>query len=228
VQALYGINSILFYLFEKQPNAYTPQRMMACVRLAPMLGNTGLPTRLPTRWQLPNHSKGLRAISNMNEEKDNPSWPAFLIDLDLAFNEQRTEASGAPNKTGTKVFMSLGALYGDKHTFMHDLESFFWVLFWMCIHFNGPDDAERVVPEYEKWNFVSMNELFNIKSGIISEEDNFLRLANEHFTPYYQPLIGCVNQLRNVVFPDGKRARNENERLYSQMREVLREGRQDL
>jgi len=112
--------------------------------------------------------------------------------------------------------MSLGALYGDKHTFMHDLESFFWVLFWMCIHFNGPDDAEMVVAKFEKWNFVSMDELFDIKSGIISEEDNFLRLANERFTPYYQPLIDCVNQLRKVVFPDGKRARNPNERLYSQ------------
>jgi len=40
---------ILFYQFEKQSNTYIPQSMMACVRLAPMLGNIGLRTRLPTR-----------------------------------------------------------------------------------------------------------------------------------------------------------------------------------
>jgi Fungal protein kinase len=42
----------------------------------------------------------------MNEDKDGPCWQAFLIDLDLAFMEERTAESGAPNKTGTKVFMS--------------------------------------------------------------------------------------------------------------------------
>jgi hypothetical protein len=39
------------YLFEKQPNAYMPQSMMACVCLASMLGNTDLRTLLPTQWQ---------------------------------------------------------------------------------------------------------------------------------------------------------------------------------
>lgn len=53
----------------------------------------------------------------------------FLIDLDLAVKTDRENASGAPSKTGTKVFMAIGALYGEDHNFMHDLESFFWVLF---------------------------------------------------------------------------------------------------
>jgi hypothetical protein len=50
-ELLYGINTILVYLFEKQHNAYISQSMTACIRLAPMLGNTGLPTWLPIRWQ---------------------------------------------------------------------------------------------------------------------------------------------------------------------------------
>ena len=50
----------------------------------------------------------------------------FLIDLDLAIRLDWQTASGAPSKTGTKVFMAIGTLYGDKdHSFMHDLESFF-------------------------------------------------------------------------------------------------------
>jgi hypothetical protein len=53
----------------------------------------------------------------------------FLIDLDLAVKEQRISASGAKGKTGTRAFMAIGTLLGEQHSFMHDLESFFWVLF---------------------------------------------------------------------------------------------------
>src|SRR2546423_7225316 len=63
----------------------------------------------------------------MNEEEDNPSWRSFLIDLDLAIKEQRQGPSGADGKTGTKVFMAIGVLRGEKHSYMHDYESFFWV-----------------------------------------------------------------------------------------------------
>ena len=84
----------------------------------------------------------------LNEE-GNPSWPAFLIDLDLALKEQREQASGAKSKTGTRAFMAIGLLLGEKHSFMHDLESFFWVLFWICIHYDGLS-ASRVVREFEK------------------------------------------------------------------------------
>ena len=42
----------------------------------------------------------------MNEEKGNPSWPSFLIDLDLAIMEKREKPSRAPNKTGTRAFIA--------------------------------------------------------------------------------------------------------------------------
>ncbi|EDN02592.1 predicted protein [Histoplasma mississippiense (nom. inval.)] len=56
----------------------------------------------------------------VNEDKDNPSWPAFLIDLDLAIKLERDGSSGARGKTGTRAFMAIGVLYGEKHCFMHD------------------------------------------------------------------------------------------------------------
>jgi hypothetical protein len=79
----------------------------------------------------------------MNEEKDNPSWPSFIIDLDLAIRKNQENFSGALSKTGTRAFMVIGALYGEEHTFMHDLESFFWVLFWICIHYTGSGQAKE-------------------------------------------------------------------------------------
>ena len=93
----------------------------------------------------------------------------FLIDLDLAVKIDREEASGAPSKTGTKVFMAIGALYGEDHNFMHDLESFFWVLFWLCIHSTGLGGNRRT--EFDSWNFKNTEELAREKAGLVIEED---------------------------------------------------------
>lgn len=65
----------------------------------------------------------------MNEDDKNPSQAAFLVDFDLAIRLSRQGASGAKGKTGTRAFMAIGALLGEQHYFMHDLKSFFWVLF---------------------------------------------------------------------------------------------------
>jgi hypothetical protein len=66
-----------------------------------------------------------REISIGNVLLNGPEDDGFLIDLDLAAEVDGEQASGAPNKTGTKLVMVIGALHGDEHTFMHDLESFF-------------------------------------------------------------------------------------------------------
>jgi hypothetical protein len=157
----------------------------------------------------------------INEDKENPSLPSFLIDLDLAINEQRDGATGANGKTGTRAFMAIGSLLGENHSFMHDLESFFWVIFWICIHYEGPSNG-RVVARFDKWNFVDTEELADSKKGAISDEADFVRCANEYFTEYYRPLISCVNALRREVFPHGRRWLKEDAQLYDRMREILR------
>ena len=69
--------------------------------------------------------------------------------------------------------MAIGVLLGEKHSFMHDLESFFWVLFWICIHYNGPNEKGKVVSGFEKWNYVDMGELAKLKLGTVSDEEIF-------------------------------------------------------
>lgn len=164
----------------------------------------------------------------MNEEDDNPSWRAFLIDLDLAIKEQRENPSGARGKTGTRAFMAIGVLLDDeKHSFMHDLESFFWVLFWICIYYDGPN-KERVVPQFEKWNYIGTEELAKIKKGEVGDERDFLKAVEENFTLYFRPLIPYVNRLRRKVFPGGGRWRDLNPQLYLEIKEILRAARDDL
>lgn len=169
------------------------------------------------------------SINNLmiNEDHDNPSWPSFLIDLDLAIREQRKAASGAKGKTGTRAFMAIGALLGEQHSFMHDLESFFWVLFWICVHCDGPGEG-TVVAQFDKWNFADTEELAQLKKGLISDEADFLKAAEKHFTRYYQPMTRCVNELRKAMFPNGRRWEREDGGLYVRMRAILEEARQGL
>jgi hypothetical protein len=163
----------------------------------------------------------------VNEDEENSSWPAFLIDLDLAIKEEREQASGARGKTGTRAFMAIGVLLDDEqHSFMHDLESFFWVLFWICIHYDGRQ--ERVVPRFDKWNYLDAEELADSKKGVVVDERDFLKTAQTNFTSYYQPLIPYVNRLRRKVFPNGERWRDPSPQLYLDMKKILRAAQSEL
>ncbi|CAG5181461.1 uncharacterized protein ALTATR162_LOCUS9774 [Alternaria atra] len=164
----------------------------------------------------------------VNEDNDNPSWPAFLIDLDLAIKEQREKSSGARGKTGTRAFMAIGVLLDDEqHSYMHDLESFFWVLFWICIHYDGPQEV-RIVPRFDKWNYLDSEELAGAKKGVVDDERDFLKTAQTNFTPFYQPLLPYVNRLRRKVFPNGERWRSPNPQLYLDMKQILQVAQNEL
>ncbi|RFU72772.1 serine threonine- kinase sgk2 [Trichoderma arundinaceum] len=169
------------------------------------------------------------SINNLmvNEEEEDPSRRAFLIDLDLAIEERRTAASGAKGKTGTRAFMAIGVLYGEQHSYIHDLESFFWVLYWICVHYDGPGLSIGTT-DYERWNYMNDDQLATYKTGFISDERRFLQRAETHFTAYYRPLIPWVNRLRRAVFPNGKPREARDEGLYAVMKGILREARISL
>ncbi|KAH6646842.1 hypothetical protein BKA67DRAFT_525584 [Truncatella angustata] len=169
------------------------------------------------------------SVNNLviNEDDSNPSLASFLIDFDLAIEETRTGASGAQGKTGTRAFMAIGALLGEQHSFMHDLESFFWVLLWICIHYPGPDKS-RVVRRFDKWNYMETEELAVSKLGTIGDESIFLKVAEENFTTYYQPLIPWVNRLRKEVFPNNERSKMDDKKLYTRIQHILREAQKEV
>ncbi|OJD20264.1 hypothetical protein ACJ73_08402 [Blastomyces percursus] len=112
---------------------------------------------------------------HVNEDDNNPSWRAFLIDLDLA------------------------------------------------IRWSG-----KVVKRFEEWNYVNTEKLADEKKGVVNDEGDFLRIAEENFTPYYQPLASWVNRLRRVVFPGGGRWKKLNPHLSSEMVDVLQRAQSNL
>ena len=58
-------------------------------------------------------------------------FKGMLIDLDLA-KVRDSGPSEARHQTGTMQFMAVEVLRKTEHTYGHDLESFFYVLLWMC------------------------------------------------------------------------------------------------
>jgi hypothetical protein len=104
----------------------------------------------------------------------------------------RERPSGA---TGTRAFMSIGLLLQwDKesklpHSFMDDLESMFWLLFWICVHYSGPCGSQVGSTEYAEWNFLSPGKLAGGKASAVGKEQDFLDCIKTHSTDYYAPLF---------------------------------------
>ncbi|KAL7796518.1 serine/threonine-protein kinase Sgk2 [Trichoderma ceciliae] len=169
------------------------------------------------------------SINNLmiNEDDDNPSQKSFIIDLDLAIEETRDGACGASGKTGTRTFMAIGALLGEQHCYMHDLESFFWVLFWICIHYNG-SDKDIGPTKFDCWNYLEDNRLMREKLGIINGKGAFRTDAENNFTPFYEPLIRTVDRLRQAIFPNSQKWEVEDPGLYSSMEKILLEGEEEM
>lgn len=64
-------------------------------------------------------------------KKQADGFSGMLIDMDLA-KEIGSGRSGARHQTGTMEFMAIQVLQRIAHTYRHDLESFFYVLLWIC------------------------------------------------------------------------------------------------
>lgn len=110
---------------------------------------------------------------------------------------------------------------------MYTIESFFWLLFWIAVHWNGLGQ-EPSVSKYDSWNSKNTEELAEIKKGKVDEEDKFNEELEKNVVAYYRPLIPCIQELRKVVFPEGRRRTSEDPTLFSQMKAVLGNVRRKL
>ena len=52
---------------------------------------------------------------------------------------------------------------------------------------------------------MDIKELAKLKKGEVAYKGNFIKTAEEYFTPYYQLLVPWVNRLQKVIFPNSKR-----------------------
>lgn len=92
----------------------------------------------------------------------------MLIDLDLA-EVRDVGPSGGRHLTGTMQFMAVEVLRKTHHTYRHDLESFFYVLLWMCARqswsngFSGKDEKAPTESLLRKWEIGGFKDIARFK-----------------------------------------------------------------
>jgi len=62
----------------------------------------------------------------------------------------------------------------------------------------------------------------------MAKEAIFIKTITDNFTPYYVLFILLLNRLRKAVFPKDKLWEREDDKLYTRMRDILRQGEEDL
>ncbi|OTB09701.1 hypothetical protein K445DRAFT_323716, partial [Daldinia sp. EC12] len=94
-------------------------------------------------------------------------FKGMLIDLDLAKVRDNGPRS-AQHQIGTMQFMAIEVLRKIDHTYRHDIESFFYVLLWMCGYqswWNGFSSVEQPPKKslFRKWGIGSFEDIADAK-----------------------------------------------------------------
>ena len=134
----------------------------------------------------------------------------LLIDLDCA-EEKVPGAKHVVNpghRIGTKPYMAWQILTneGCEHSTIHDLESFYYVLLYICIMYAGPDHKPKPGnPPSFMHDFIYSNSatvVGMVKFGMLHQTNEGFRLmVLDNFPPYFDDLKECINELRLLLAP---------------------------
>ncbi|KAA1107311.1 hypothetical protein PGT21_009769 [Puccinia graminis f. sp. tritici] len=165
------------------------------------------------------------SISNLMINYQNDlNRKSFLIDLDVAIPYPTSNDQARSARAGTKVFMSINLLAQEHgHSFVDDLESFFWVLIWICIHYPKGD---RTRSNLTGWNELDLETLKHTKRDLLAHPDEL----TDKFTQLYKeskPLITCVHEFAKIMGHDYVRE-EESETLYYQILDILQQAQKKL
>ncbi|KAI1291672.1 serine/threonine-protein kinase Sgk2 [Xylaria venustula] len=134
-------------------------------------------------------------------------FKGMFIDLDLA-KVRDSGPSGARHQTGTMQFMAVEVLRKADHTYRHDLESFFYVLLWMCarqLWSNGFADGERPPKEslLRRWEIGSFKYIAAAKEGDMTV--NRLESVMGEFPGALDVVKPLCLRIRSIMFGDTAR-----------------------
>ncbi|KAG8425902.1 hypothetical protein J3459_008594 [Metarhizium acridum] len=152
-----------------------------------------------------------RDISSNNIIITNPEtadgFKGMLIDLDLA-KVRDSGPSGARHQTGTMQFMAIEVLRTADHTYRHDLESFFYVLLWMCARqsWNNGFGGKKEPPRdsiLRKWEMGTFEHIADAKVGHMTI--NGLERVMDEFPDIFDVVKPLCLKMRSIMFGDTAR-----------------------
>ncbi|KAK7019875.1 hypothetical protein R3P38DRAFT_2970712, partial [Favolaschia claudopus] len=132
----------------------------------------------------------------------------LLIDVHcaLVLGSAGGHQTAAAHRIGTLPFMAIEMLRrGAKiqHHPDHDLESFLYVLIWICVHYAGPKGVVRqnfniYHSSLEPWvNGTSYNTIGIAKWCSMTDDDDWKEVLS-CFAPYFEPFKTCVTAWRKL------------------------------
>ena len=153
-----------------------------------------------------------RDISENNIIITNPEesggFAGILIDLDLA-KVLGSGRSGARHQTGTMEFMAIEVLQGIDHTYRHDLESFFYVLIWLCARRGwdlcGNPKGRPAESRLRNWYAGTFDQIVDAKEHHMGA-DGFQKILME-FPLAFNTVKTLCTEIRGILFfllEDGK------------------------
>jgi hypothetical protein len=135
-----------------------------------------------------------------------PEGNGFLIDLDFAIICDADREPRSLHRTGTLPFMSIRLLKSDKsnegwrHGYRDDMESFFYVLIWICCLWEKPKKKKEVTP-LKAWMEGSFVNIAANKLLAMIDDDYFENSILSHFSKYFTFLRTLAREFRQLLFP---------------------------
>jgi len=122
--------------------------------------------------------------------------------------------------TGTRAFMAIGALQSHQHIVCFDLESCFWVLFWLTKTYNGHDKPSKLDHEMTKWPDMNDQELYTAKQSILTSD------LGSRSTFFCKALVETLVRLKDCIFVGEHRDEGrsvDDLDLFEQMETILKQ-----
>ncbi|SZF02675.1 unnamed protein product [Blumeria hordei] len=132
----------------------------------------------------------------------------LLIDLDLAISLDDVKSNeNRQTMTGTMEYIALGILEanlfetdkGYKHTYRHDLESFFYVLVSACIRFGRGNKRSSHTHVLSTWYTGTVEQMYQAKLGAMGSK-YFEIVILDHFSTRNNCVKPLVKRLRAILF----------------------------
>ncbi|VCU39399.1 Bgt-51867 [Blumeria graminis f. sp. tritici] len=143
---------------------------------------------------------------------DPKDYGGILINLDLATLFKDGKAQGKLEAmTGTMQFMALEILNNSfaapgavvSHSYRHDLESFFYVLLWICIRYGWPDNKSPHLDFLRKWYSGTAEEIHTNKKMQMKPE-TFGEEVYERISPMFKNVEILVWTFWRILFRKGE------------------------
>ncbi|KAJ6786855.1 hypothetical protein PWT90_06204 [Aphanocladium album] len=140
----------------------------------------------------------------ITDPSKNGNFHGMLIDLDMARDATDERRGKCDGPTGTIQFISYDVLTGEKHNFADDLESFLYVLLWLCSQNAWEkkdicgDDKKPRANFARRWTHGTLNDIACEKALVMSDRERFQEIL-ERFPTSLNSLKAVCSEIRHVV-----------------------------